>query len=153
MRSTFVLFLLAISLWSCGESYVLEANIRPENEAWTYQDSLLINIPVEDTEQRYNLYLDVQHSTEFAFQNLYILISTSFPSGKRVEDEVSLELADEMGQWYGKCSGGSCLLRVFLQENIYFKEVGDHKITIEQYMRQDDLKGIEDISFKLAESK
>lgn len=150
VQNLFFLSLFFLSLWSCSESYVLEENFNIPNQSWSYQDSMLIKVPVTDTKQRYNLYLDVEHSPEFSYQNLYVRINTAFPSGERVSDKVSLELADDTGQWYGKCNSDNCTLRIVLQENIYFKEVGDHQISIEQYMRQDALEGVNGLSFKLS---
>lgn len=150
VQNLFFLSLFFLSLWSCSESYVLEENFNIPNQSWSYKDSMLIKVPVTDTKQRYNLYLDVEHSPEFSYQNLYVRINTAFPSGERVSDKVSLELADDTGQWYGKCNSDNCILRIVLQENIYFKEVGDHQISIEQYMRQDALEGVNGLSFKLS---
>ncbi|MEM9990932.1 MAG: gliding motility lipoprotein GldH [Bacteroidota bacterium] len=155
MRLMFVglLWSSLLLLWSCGESYHTVAEISPNNSEWRYQDSLVVALNIEDNTLPYHLYLDLTHSPEFAFQNLYVLISTTFPSGKRVADKVSLELADELGQWHGKCDDESCLLRVFLQENIYFEATGQHQIVVEQFMRQDSLSGVQHIAFRMAEAK
>lgn len=153
LQNLFFLSLLLFLLWSCSESYVLEESFEIPKQTWNYQDSMLIKVPVTDTKQRYNLYLDVEHSTEFAYQNLYVRINTAFPSGERVADKVSLELADDTGQWHGKCNSQDCTLRIVLQENIYFKEAGEHQISIEQYMRQDALEGVNGLSFKLSKAE
>ncbi len=152
-QALFFFFLAIIFLSSCGENYILEEHFDVPNQTWTYQDSMMISVPVTDTKQRYNLYLDVTHTTEYSYQNLYVQINTKFPSGKRVEDKVSLELADDTGKWYGNCNSESCTLRIVLQANVYFKEAGEHQISIEQYMRKDALEGVQALSFRLAEAE
>lgn len=153
IQKLILLFTFILLLTACGPSYVFEQEIAIENNQWTYADSLAFRSNIVDTSGRYNLYLDIQHNQAYPFQNLYVMIKTLLPSGKEMAQQVSLEMMDKTGLWYGKCSGESCDLRVVLQENTYFREPGDYEFKLQQYMRRDSLSGIENLAFRIEKVK
>lgn len=145
MRNTFqlnVLAALALFLGGCNSNIVYKASKEIPGGVWSYQDTLLFDFNIEDTLSVYNLNLEIEHSPEFSYQNLYTRIFTGFPSGDRARQVVSLELADKSGMWQGKCGKNKCLLKIPIQENAYFNQRGAYSMTIEQYMRQDNLPGV-----------
>ena len=134
---------------ACQESFFYEETIQLSEENWNYQDSLQFTVNIQDTTQRYDLYLDIVHTTDYPFQNLYTKVTTKYPSKKRIGRQVNIDFADPTGKWYGNCSSQSCNLRVVLQQNAFFNELGAHTITFEQFTRTEKLKGISVVSFKL----
>lgn len=151
--NTFLLFLFLIGLSACQESPYFQLSYPLENEVWTYNDSLDFSFQIEDSSSPYDLILSINHAKDYAFQNLYVKISTYFPSGDKVEDIVSLELAQKTGKWYGDCGNNYCFLQIPLQQNIHFKEAGDYKIVVEQYMRKENITGIKMVNFSIFKSK
>ena len=151
MDSLRPLFFLLLSLFvvSCGKSYQYEKSYELEGEQWTYADSLTFAFEIKDTTKIYNLYLQVEHSTVYNFQNLYTRIHTVFPSKERLNERLSLEMANRAGGWLGKCGSNYCTFTIPIQENAYFNQEGTHTIILEQYMRQDSLPGIKRIEFML----
>lgn len=121
-------------------------------DAWVATDSLNFTFSVSDTQQIYNLYLDIVHSPDYDYQNLYVRIHTHFPNGRRLSEPLSLELADRFGRWHGECSDEECLLSIPIQEGAFFSQPGTYTITAEQFMRQDTLPGIHRIGFKVEET-
>ena len=108
---------------------------------------------VEDTLRKYDLMLDVAHSGDYGFQNLYVQFHTTYPSGEKKSQTVSLELANKSGIWNGECGGNECTVEIPLQVNASFKELGIHNISIEQYMRKNPLTGIKKMTLKIAEKE
>jgi len=151
-----IIFLLTGSLMgalaSCGPNYVFEQSYPISKQEWTYRDSLNFNFSIQDTSKVYNLYLDLEHSTDYSFQNLYVQIYTKFPSGKRLKEMVSLELADKAGGWYGDCGSKWCRLSIPIQEGAYFNAKGNYAITMAQYMRKNPLEGIKSIALKIEDA-
>lgn len=143
------LFLIGIMLQSCGNEYAYQREYEIQEMAWAYTDTLNFNFAIEDTLTLYNLYLQIEHTQDYAYQNLYAKISTKFPEGELLEEVLSLELADKTGNWEGQCSGGVCKLTIPIQENAYFNKNGEYQITIEQFMRKSPLAGIRKIGFSL----
>lgn len=146
----FVFFLLTLS--SCEPNYIFEQTYQLEEDTWTYTDSLSFEIDVKDTLKIYNLYLDLKHSTDFGYQNLYTKINTTFPAGQQISETLSLELQHKSGMWFGDCSGDYCKLRIPIQEGAYFNSSGLHTITIHQFMRTDSLKGVKSLSLRVEDT-
>lgn len=154
MLRTFRLFVFAFfGLWlsSCGTDYAYEQEYALDNANWSYADSLIFAFEVPDTSTIYNLYLDVEHSTGYPNQNLYVRIHTTFPSAARLTEEVSLELA-EGGRWQGDCGKQTCTVRIPIQTGAYFDQTGEHRFVLEQFMRRNSVEGIQSIALRIEET-
>ena len=145
--SSLLFFLLLFS--SCEKREIYQKSYPLKDAEWTYSDSLDFSFNIQDTDIPYDLDLGIRHSKDYAFQNLYVRITTFFPSGEQVEDVVSMELAQKDGNWYGDCGKDDCLLVIPTQQHIRFKEAGDYQIVIEQFMRKKSISGIKEISFSI----
>ena len=149
MRYLLLSFFLC-TLFACGPDYLYEAE-RPLTDAtWTYADSLRFDFEIEETDRVYDLFLDVTHSPDYAYQNLYTRLFTDFPNGQRLDQTLSLELADKTGRWNGDCGGTRCTVRIPLQERAYFPLPGTYALTVHQYMRKEALPGIEAVGLAVA---
>ena len=142
---------LVLLLTACVPKYALNKTYEISNGEWTYADSLRFEFEIADTVTLYNLLLDVKHSTEFGFQNLYTNIHTQFPNGTRLSKPLSLELADRAGIWQGDCNAKTCTIEIPIQEGAYFNQPGKYVITMEQFMRDSLVKGVQSVTLKLAE--
>lgn len=118
-----------------------------------YSDSLQFEAEITDTSKVYDIELEVEHTPEYGFQNVYVRIHTEFPNGKRLSQPLSLELAGKAGNWLGKCGRTKCRLMVPIQQSAYFNELGMHRFIVEQYMRMDALPGITGIGLHIVEVK
>lgn len=130
----------------CGSDCFYQKTIEVPNSQWTYGDSIRFEFDIPDTSARYNLNLEVEHASDFAFQNLYVKFHTRYPSGKEVAQVVSLELAKKAVIWQGECSGHWCHLTIPLQTSAIFPEPGKQSLVLEQFMRENPLKGIRSFS-------
>ena len=140
MRNLLLLLsFLSFLLSACGPDYLYEETSDLEEAGWTYTDTLNFQFTIDDTPALYNLYLEVEHTTDYSYQNLYTQIHTQFPSGQRMSQVVSLELADKAGVWP-------------IQANAFFNEPGTYVITLEQYMRRSPVTGLTSIGFMLEET-
>ena len=146
------LFFSSIFFISCGEHYVFEKTYELEKGAWSYDNTLDYTFEITDTTKIYNLLLEVGHSVDYGFQNCYFKIYTLFPSGERTDQVLSIDLADGIGRWQGDCGGQSCSVLVDIQKQAFFNALGQHTITLEQYMRKNPLKGIESLSIRLEDT-
>jgi len=147
-RKLSILFAL-FSILSCQNDIIFQAKQPINSPYWQYQDSIGFEFPVQDTDLLYDLYLQIDHTTEYPFQNLYTYITTTYPSGKTLKQQLNIDLADKTGQWYAKCNGTTCHLKVALQQNAFFEEKGTHRIVLVQHTRQDSLSGLSQIGFEL----
>ena len=152
LQKLLFVFLPVILLCSCGKNYLYNQQQSIANQSWTDSDTLNFQFNIPDTTKIYNILLDIQHSPEYAFQNMYVEIYTAFPSGDRIREMVSLELANRTGAWYSNCSGSRCLLEIPIQENAFFNQAGEYMITVKQFMRKNPLDGVQEIGLKIEDT-
>ena len=136
---------------SCKPEYIYNKTIKIQNSTWSFTDSLNFDFSISDTSKYYDLFLNLKHSPDYAGQNLYSRIYTTFPDGTNAVDTISLELTNKMGSWLGKCNSSSCDLDLLLKSKTRFQNIGDYKIKLEQYNRMDSLSGVHSVSFMIAE--
>lgn len=149
-RIFYVLFsvLICASLYSCGdEPYYSES--KNTSVPWVKADSLLFTLPAPDTSSGYSMMLNIEHTEDYPFQNLYLRLSTQFPSGRRASDIINVDMADKAGYWYGDCNRTSCKITAPLRDNFAFSESGEYQVTIEQFTRREELPGIKNIELLL----
>ena len=155
MRNTvFLLFSAIICLCvACGETYMYKKDVVIDASTWTYPDTLSFSFHIPDytTNNTYSLYLHLEHSPEYAYRNMYMMVHTILPSGKKQSNQVSINLMGNEGLWYGKCRGNNCKVRVVLLENHTFEESGNYAMVLEQYMRVDSLAGIHKLGLAVTE--
>jgi gliding motility-associated lipoprotein GldH len=152
-HTAFLISLLTtISFVACQDTFIYKERKAIPNNSWAYSDTLEYRISVADTSALYNLYAEFEHADTFPAQNLYLKLYTTFPGGKRVERMRSFDFFDNLGNPVGKRSGGKCTLRTMLQNNVYFNEKGDYKITLEQFTRTSPLPGISGVTLLLEDT-
>ena len=149
MKYFLTLFAFLIIFSSCGERPYFSNSIEFEDGVWSYGELFENNFAIDDTSATYHLILDMVHDRDYPFQNVYMNIITHFPADTSVTDLLSVDMADRFGQWHGNCRGDICNLRVFLQQNISFKDPGDYSVVFEQYTRREDLNGIFELNFRI----
>lgn len=143
----FFIAVISVILASCGPHYTVKEYKEIKDGQWFYKDSLVYDFEISDTNKVYNLYLDVEHADTFGFENAYVILHTIFPNGKKLDQQLSLELANKTGIWNGECSSGKCKALIALQQGAFFNQEGKYKLTMEQFMRIDPVKGINKIGF------
>lgn len=141
--------LFTLSLISCGSDAFYEESHVVDDQIWNAADVANFSFVIQDTLATYNMYLDIKHLTDYPFQNLYVLLHSSFPNGRSISEQHSLELQEKGGTWMGECKRNSCELRFILRENMRFDELGPHGLSVEQYTRKTTLLGVKSISLVL----
>jgi gliding motility-associated lipoprotein GldH len=146
-----VLLCLGMVLSSCNSGLIYQAEKEIPVSAWAFQDSVLFNFEISDTVNAYSFWLDIKHSTEYAFENLYLKVTTGFPNGKAISDIMPIQFSDEMGKWIGNCSTENCELPILMQEQFFFQDPGKYTLTFQQYSRKDTLQGISKLKVRILE--
>ena len=149
MRFLFLLLTSGLLLTSCGPDVVYDQAQPTANDGWAYADSLIFEFVIADTTRRYDMELALDHATDFATQNLYVELATEFPDGRRTVQPVSLELANNYGDWFGDCGAERCDFSVVLQPAARFDEVGAHRLVVKQFSRAERLRGVAGVGLRL----
>jgi gliding motility-associated lipoprotein GldH len=140
---------LLFLLTACEESVLYTETVEIDSDFWTYDNPVSFSINATDTSLVNELQLIIEHSQEYAYENLYIKVFTQFPDGKTREERLSINLADKKGKWIGNCRGDNCKLKVYLMEHFKFPQPGNYKFTFEQNSRIEKLNAIKSLQLKM----
>ncbi len=152
LREWQVFLMLPISLFlvGCGgPEVVFEEQTDLGPQGWAYADSVSYAYTISDTSQVYDLVLSIGHTPEFAFQNFYVRLTTQLPDGQVLQQPLSLQLANNFGDWYGDCSSTECSTDIALQEGTRFTDTGEYRLVVTQYSREDPLPAITGLGFRV----
>ena len=138
--------ILSVSISSCKRDVLASAEWDFAGQQWINGDNKVMTITAPDSTQAYLMDIRIDHSVKYKYQNLYIRLLTTFPSGKKISSVTSLELANPDGTWAGKCSGKTCSVTLPLQRGFTFPELGEYQLTVEPYMRTDTIDGLKQMS-------
>jgi len=140
---------LLIAFWACDTNRVYEKYYPINKTTWSKDSLVLFNIPVTDTVQNHNLYINVRNDINYNYSNLWLFINIEQPGGQAIKDTFEMVLADPAGKWLGHGFGGLKNRQVLYRNNVYFPHSGDYKISIQQGMRDSELKGISDVGLRV----
>jgi gliding motility-associated lipoprotein GldH len=149
--SNLILVVFFASLYSCDPpNYIFEkAELFTEEKPWIYSDSLVYQFKIKDTSRYYHLLLEIDHNKKYHWENLNIKLNTRYPDMNTQSQIVSINLADETGEWYSDCRGKTCTFYLTLQEQAILPQMGNYQIVLYPWMRQDTIRDIYRIDFKV----
>jgi gliding motility-associated lipoprotein GldH len=141
--------LFLIIFWSCDTNRVYD-EFKPVFESSWHLDSLMVfEIPVSDTLQNHNLYINIRNDINYEYSNLWLFINIEQPEGTSITDTFEMVLADTSGKWLGDGFGGKKTRQVLYRRNVFFPISGVYKVSIQQGMRKNSLEGITDVGFRV----
>ncbi len=147
----YILFvgILTTLFWSCDKNMVFEEYKEIPQSGW-HKDSLVVfTIPISDTLQNHNLYLNIRNNINYNYSNLWLFVEINQPGEIAVTDTFELALADPSGKWLGEGFGGIKTKRTIYRSGVYFPVSGNYKINIQHGMREEILDGITDVGFRV----
>ncbi len=148
-RNLFLLISILFIFSSCDPQRIFEKNIRINPEGWPVGEEILFEVPIYDSLDYYNFYINLRHTESYKFSNLYLFINSHFPGGSSARDTIELILADHTGKWYGNGFGKIKEYQVMIRKGVVFPVNGIYEVGIEQGMRENSLQGIEDIGIRI----
>lgn len=145
-----ILFLILITMTaeSCKNSTIYSKKVNIP-DSWVYQDTVDFSFEISDTINLFDFVLHIQHGDDFPYQNLYVWAITDFPNNTSSDQQLSLQLTSENGQWVGKCGENMCTAIIPIATSIKFKEQGLYGLKLSQYSRNPKLSGVHSIQFDI----
>jgi len=131
-------------LTACDPNRVFEQNTDFPSYSWDVQQKPAFTFAIQDTAARYDVYFNVRHASAYGFYNLYVKHTLTGPAG-----QVGLPLLHQMllmdpktGEPKGSGTGDIYDIQFLALPNQRFARPGNYTLTLEQYMRQDQLPGL-----------
>jgi gliding motility-associated lipoprotein GldH len=136
-------------LTSCSSGTLYDNNKSMPDNVWKSDQIIRFDVELEDTVNICKFYINVRHSTDYRYANLFLFINTTFPDGREARDTVECILADPSGKWLGKGISNIRDNQVLLRRGIRFPEQGTYIFEFEQAMREPELEGIMDLGLRI----
>lgn len=148
-----VLIITIIAVFSCIDKYQFAENKTIKNEKWGSNLILRFEYENTDTLQAKDVIINLRHSNEYPYSNIYFFITTLAPNGLRVKDTIEYILADNSGKWIGSGIGNIHNLQLVYKRNVRFSQQGKYIFYIQHGMRETFLEGVTDIGILIKKSK
>lgn len=143
-----IVVLLIFLCFSCDRQALYDQYQAIDNTTWKKNKEYYFSFHIDDISIPYNLTFEVRNNNMYPYQNLWIFCNEEQPIGPLKRDTVECLLADEFGKWYGH--GISLFQSSFpVRTNYTFPHKGMYTFSFRQGMRDDALKGIQEIGFRV----
>ncbi|WP_276360125.1 gliding motility lipoprotein GldH [Daejeonella sp. H1SJ63] len=144
-----IVFLAGI-LTSCGDSVTLvDSNFELDKRNWSYTEKVRVPLNIEEAGIPYNIYLNLRHTSDYKYSNIFLLIHITEPNGKKTTERKEFKLALPDGEWLGSGSGNMYSYQLMIKENYKFPVKGKYMIELEQNMRDNPLNHVTDAGIRV----
>lgn len=138
---------------SCqNEVTLVDTNQKTNHLKWGYADKVRIPVKVGDTKRAYTFYLNLRHTGDYKYSNIFILIHQIGPDGKKTSERKEFTLALPDGEWLGTGSGSLYSHQMVFRKDYHFPQKGTYIFEIEQNMRENPLHELSDIGIRIEEN-
>lgn len=120
-----------------------------ENASWNYAKKIRIPVKIEDSSIPYNLLINLRHSADYRYSNIFIRIRQLNPDKKSITLRKEYTLAKPDGEWLGTGSGNLYSYQLPLYSNYRFPVKGNYVFELEQNMRDNPLRDITDVGLRV----
>jgi len=150
------IFIFSIIWFSaCDEQRVYEQNVDLQGNDW-YMDSIpSFSFEVSDTNEIYNLSLNLRNAIDYPYSNIYIKYFLADSTGKEINSSlVRLFLFNEKtGEPFGDGLGDIFDHQFLLLKDFRFPYAGKYQVKLQQYMRKDPLPFIVSVGVRIEKSQ
>lgn len=142
---------IGVLFFSCKHDVLYDQYQIIENTVWEKGKEYYFTFMVDDISVPYDLTLEIRNNNQYPYQNLWLFCGEERPVGALKRDTIECALADDFGKWYGQ--GISLFqLSIPVKKNYYFTHKGQYTFSFSQGMRNDQLKGIQELGFRVNRS-
>ncbi len=146
--------LLLISFFtSCKNNTTYKSTVSIPEKTWQITDTLIFNADITNISNYYNIYFNVEAQEDYLTDNLWLIITSSSPSGNILNDTADFFLTDSKGKWYGKKHGHTINNKFLYKAYILFPEKGIYTFKIRHGMRKNDLPKVSSVGISIEKLK
>ncbi|MFW5644488.1 MAG: gliding motility lipoprotein GldH [Bacteroidota bacterium] len=141
MKHKLIPFGLFISMIivSCDPNMVYDQFQKTGNNSWAWDEELVFEADMEDSDEQYNLFINIRHTKKYPKRNLYVFLTIEGPNETVAHDTIDIAIADAGGKWLGSGFGNIKFVRKKIRENVRFAFPGKYRFTLEQGMRLEEV--------------
>ncbi len=139
---------LVLSLVSCGKRMIYSEFQPIPSSGWEADSAVSFTVNVTDTLTPYDICLHLRHTQQYPFQNLWLFVENTTPTETQI-DTLEFFVADQRGKWLGSGWGNLRELALPYKQTVVFPTAGAYTFRIQQGMRDECLRGINDIGLTI----
>jgi gliding motility-associated lipoprotein GldH len=148
-----ILFIVSM-LASCAKIDLFEKQSEIPLQEWYYNNSPTFTFQVTDTESLYNLYIVLRHTDAYNYSNIWLRLGSKGPSDSLHFQNINLVLANDANGWEGNGTDDIFEVRKNITPGpVPFKNPGTYTFSISQIMRENPLKHILNVGFRVEKVK
>jgi len=149
-----ILFAAVVTVMcGCSPGTVYDKHQSIDKEGWGLDQEVRFYMDIDDTLVPYDFYIDVRNTKDYAYSNLFLFVTTTFPDKVIRRDTLECPLADQYGRWYGRQTSRHVDGRYLLHNHVIFPLKGTYTFQVTQAMRDTVLNGIKDIGLHVEKVK
>ncbi len=155
MKNWILLLIAGILITGCrpeGRVYVEHKELSPNIE-WQKEDVREFEVPIENTDQRYNLSLSFRYANGYQFEVAIVEVTEISPDGEETVKDYELKIREENGEYLGEAGYDIWDSEHLVEENKQYSELGTYTYRIAHKMPQDPLNFAMEIGVVLDEVK
>jgi gliding motility-associated lipoprotein GldH len=149
-----LLIILVLQITGCETISLYERVTSIPGHKWasSYKPEFRFNIT--DTVSPYEIYITLRHNEKYAFNNIWLKLSTRFPGDTAIRSaSYELPLANNEG-WIGKEKAMDDLYDHWIlitprNQPLNFPRSGEYIFTLEHIMRQDPLENVLNVGLRI----
>ena len=154
MKNIITVLLVSSCFFSCVKIDVYEKQVNIPLQQWYYDNKPSFSFQISDTSSLYNLYIVIRHTDAYNYNNIWLRIGSKAPGDTIQFQNINLSLASDASGWDG--TGTDDIFEV--RENISpgpvpLKKPGLYTFTVGQIMRDNPLKHILNVGFRVEKDK
>lgn len=138
---------------ACNSPGVYHGKFDFEYELWPPDEEVIFDMEVPEAEVPYDLYYQVRHARDYAYQNLYVRITVQDSTGQVLKAELqNIPLFDaKTGKPMGSGYGSTLSREIRALRNLTFAEAGTYTVRLLQRNREGEAEGIRSLGIWLEE--
>lgn len=153
----FIAGITAMALSGCLTSDTYQKQISIKENVWKSDHIPEFVFNVTDTLSGYEPQLLLRHNDNYPFSNIWLKIYIQRPGDTVYTDSFQTEIAlsDNEGYWLGAEQGLNWTHRIIISNRRFeqFRQPGTYKVKVRQIMRDDALRGMMNVGWRLEKRK
>lgn len=138
-----------LSLFSCNYAGE-DVHMNSINSSWNKNKKQIFQFEIKDAQVPKNIIFVVRNNNEYPYSNLRVISVLKKEGQKSAKpDTLNYILAKPNGEWIGSGFGDTKEILFQYRPSYRFPANGKYTIEVQQAMRQNNLKGIEDFGVKI----
>jgi len=148
-----LLFMSMLLVFSCStNSPVFERYNKFSNNTWDRFNQVIFNIPLQKTENDYDIFLVIKPSKDFTYNALPVYVIMDTPSGEERMKDVTVHMK-EGNKFVGEVEGQPVVIKTLLWKALRISDKGNCRISIENMIPKIQTIGISEIGIMVEKSE